>query len=86
MSIQDESILLDTNIWIFGLRRAPDFSACAELLNHLNQLRVILPRQILQELQANLTRRRNEVTVSVAPAPSEAIPELIGRRLAKKRW
>lgn len=55
MSIQDEWIVLDTNIWIFGLRRVPDFPACTELLDNLNQLRIILPRQILQELQANLS-------------------------------
>ena len=55
MSIQDEWIVLDTNIWIFGLRRVPDFPACAELLDCLNRLRVVLPRQILQELQANFS-------------------------------
>jgi hypothetical protein len=55
VSIQDEWIVLDTNIWIFGLRRVPDFPACVELLDHLNRLRVALPRQILQELQANLS-------------------------------
>ena len=54
MSIRDEWIVLDTNIWIFGLRRVPDFSACADLIENLNRLRVVLPRQILQELQANL--------------------------------
>ncbi|HEY2990821.1 MAG TPA: PIN domain-containing protein [Candidatus Binatia bacterium] len=54
MSIREEWIVLDTNIWIFGLRRVPEFPACAELLDHLNRLRVVLPRQILQELQANL--------------------------------
>jgi predicted nucleic acid-binding protein len=55
VSIQDEWIVLDTNIWIFGLRRIPDFPACAELLDCLNRLRVVLPRQILQELQANFS-------------------------------
>ena len=54
MSIRDEWIILDTNVWIFGLRRIPDFRACTELLENLNRLRVVLPRQILQELQANL--------------------------------
>jgi hypothetical protein len=32
VSIRDEWIVLDTNVWIFGLRRIPDFPACAELL------------------------------------------------------
>ncbi len=54
MSIRDDWIILDTNVWIFGLRRIPHLPACAELLQNLNQLRVVLPRQILQELQANL--------------------------------
>lgn len=55
MSIQDEWIVFDTNIWIFGLRRVPEIPACAELLEHLVRLRVVLPRQILQELHANLS-------------------------------
>jgi predicted nucleic acid-binding protein len=54
VSIRDEWIILDTNVWIFGLRRIPGLPACAELLENLNRLRVVLPRQILQELQANL--------------------------------
>ena len=33
MSIRDEWIILDTNIWIFGLRRVPDIPACAEILH-----------------------------------------------------
>ena len=55
MSIQDEWIVLDTNIWIFGQRRVPGFTACAELLDLLSHLRVVLPRQILQELQTNFS-------------------------------
>ena len=55
MSILDEWIVLDTNVWIFGLRRFPDLPACVELLEHLDRLRVVVPRQILQEIQANLS-------------------------------
>lgn len=54
MSIRDEWIVLDTNVWIFGLRQDPNLPACTELLENLNRLHVVLPRQILQELQANL--------------------------------
>jgi predicted nucleic acid-binding protein len=54
VSIRDEWTIFDTNVWIFGLRRSPDVPACAELLENLNRLQVVLPRQILQELQANL--------------------------------
>ena len=55
MSILDEWIIFDTNIWIFGLRRVRNIPACAQLLEHLDRLRVVLPRQILQELHANLS-------------------------------
>lgn len=55
MSILDEWIVLDTNIWIFGLRRNPDVPACAQLLGLLDRLHIVLPRQILQELQANFS-------------------------------
>jgi len=55
MTIRDERVVLDTNVWIFGLRHHPELPACALLLERLGQIRVILPRQVLRELQANLT-------------------------------
>jgi predicted nucleic acid-binding protein len=55
MTIRDERVALDTNVWIFGLRRHPELPACALLLERLGQLEVILPRQILRELHVNLT-------------------------------
>ena len=55
MTIRDERVVLDTNIWIFGLRRHPEFPGCVLLLERLSQLHVILPRQVLWELRANLT-------------------------------
>ena len=55
MSILDEWIVLDTNVWIFALRQVASLRICSQLLEHLHQLRVVLPRQILQELQANLS-------------------------------
>jgi len=54
MSIANEWIVLDTNIWIFGLRNQPDETACYQLLQHLNKLYVKTPYQIFLELQANL--------------------------------
>jgi len=33
MTILAEPFLLDTNVWIFGLRRDGQFPACAELLD-----------------------------------------------------
>lgn len=55
MSISDEWVVLDTNIWIFGFRDQPDRPACAPLLRCLPRLYVKLPRQVLLELRANLT-------------------------------
>jgi predicted nucleic acid-binding protein len=55
MTIRDERVVLDTNVWIFGLRHHPELPACTLLLERLGQLQVILPRQVLYELQANLT-------------------------------
>lgn len=55
MTILDERVVLDTNVWIFGLRHHPELPACALLLKRLGQIQVILPRQVVRELQANLT-------------------------------
>ena len=55
MTIRDERVVLDTNIWIFGLRRYPEFPGCVLLLERLSPLHVILPRQVLWEFRANLT-------------------------------
>ena len=55
MTIRDERAVLDTNVWIFGLRYHSELPAFALLLERLGQLQVILPRQVLRELQANLT-------------------------------
>lgn len=57
MTIRDKRVILDTNVWIFGLRRHPQLPSCAFLLERLGQLQLVLPRQVLQELQANLTER-----------------------------
>lgn len=47
--------LLDTNVWIFGLRRDANFPACAELLDQIGSFAVIIPRQVLKELTARLS-------------------------------
>jgi predicted nucleic acid-binding protein len=46
--------LLDTNVWIFGLRRDPTLPACAELLDRIGFFGVIIPLQVLKELSLNL--------------------------------
>ena len=56
MSIRDDWVMLDTNVWVFGLRDHPDRLACRQLLRHLPELHVKIPRQILLELRANFTR------------------------------
>jgi predicted nucleic acid-binding protein len=55
MTIRDERIVLDTNVWIFGLRRLPEFLACSFLLEQLDQLQIVIPLQVLRELQVNFT-------------------------------
>jgi hypothetical protein len=54
MTIYDDWISFDTNIYIFGVREDPKFPACAELLERIGELHVCLPRQIIRELQNNL--------------------------------
>ncbi len=60
MSILDEWLVFDINIWIFGLRRVSEIPECSQLLGLLGRLHVALPRQILQELHANLSE--NEIS------------------------
>ena len=55
MTIPHERWLLDTNIWVFGLRRNNDFPACAELLNRIGSFSIVIPLQLLKELTANLS-------------------------------
>ncbi len=50
--MNDEWVVFDTNIWIFGLRRQHD---CYQLLQGLHTLYVKTPFQIFLELQANLS-------------------------------
>lgn len=56
MSIANDWIVFDTNIWIFGLRNQADKPACHQLLLCLNNLYVKIPYQIFLELQSNLDR------------------------------
>jgi hypothetical protein len=55
MTIGHDWLVLDTNVWIFGLREQSDPPACDQLLRYLPRLYVKVPRQILLELRANLT-------------------------------
>jgi predicted nucleic-acid-binding protein len=54
-SIRSETVALDTNVFIFALRKEPNFPACETLLfDKLNEIRVYMPLQIFLELQRNL--------------------------------
>lgn len=54
-SIRDELLSLDTNEFIFALRREASHPACETLLfDKLNELQLYVPLQILIELQRNL--------------------------------
>ena len=55
-SIRGETVALDTNVFIFALRKEPDYPACETLLfDKLPTLQVYMPLQIFLELQRNLT-------------------------------
>jgi predicted nucleic acid-binding protein len=55
MTIPSERWLLDTNVWVFGLRRDKTYPACAQLLERLGSFSVVIPLQVLKELNLSLT-------------------------------
>ena len=85
MTIPLERLLLDTNIWVFGLRRDAAFPACAELLDRIGLFAVVIPRQLLKELNVNLSedeirdfyqlinQHPEIIEVSWQPAPAERV-------------
>jgi len=55
ISIQGEKVALDTNVWIFALRKDPTFATCETLVfDKLHEFQVHMPLQIFIELQRNL--------------------------------
>ena len=55
-SIRGETVALDTNVFIFALRKEPNYPECETLLfDKLTALQVYMPLQIFLELQRNLT-------------------------------
>ena len=85
MTTPTERWLLDTNVWLFGLRRDATFPACASLLDQIGSFSIIIPLQILKELTVNLTEVEMQdfyrlvnsyperVEVSWATAPPERV-------------
>ena len=55
MTIPIERWLLDTNIWVFGLRGAEGLQDCGTLLNQIGSFTVVIPLQVLKELNFNLS-------------------------------
>lgn len=49
--IRDQTVALDTNVFIFALRRDANYPACEALLS---ELQVYVPLQVFVELQHNL--------------------------------
>ena len=54
MTTQHERWILDTNVWIFGLCRDDEFPACAQLLDRVGSFSVLIPLQVLKELNLAL--------------------------------
>jgi hypothetical protein len=86
---------LDTNEFVFALRRDARYPACETLLfDKLGELKLYLPLQILAELQRNLSAaemrvvlravaRARSVTWDYAPARSELIEHWVERGAKK---
>lgn len=56
MNIPPDLWLLDTNVWVFGLRSDLEFVSCRELLGEIGLFHPLVPLQILKELNAVLSQ------------------------------
>lgn len=84
-SIRDETLVLDTNVFVFALRKDARYPACEILLfDRLHELKIYVPLQIFVELQRVLTIgemrgvsraliRAQTVAWDYGPAPVERI-------------
>jgi len=73
MIIPPERWLLDTNVWVFGLRGDDAFPACAQLLDRVGSFSVVIPLQVLKELNLALTEDEMRNFYSVINQCSEFI-------------
>lgn len=85
MTIPLERLLLDTNVWVFGLRHDAAFPACAELLDRIGLFAIVIPLQLIKELNVNLTEDEVQdfyqlinqypeiIEVSWEPAPADRV-------------
>ena len=60
MPTPTERWLIDTNVWIFGLRRDHDFPESVTVLTNIGSFLALVPLQIIRELHINL--RDDEMT------------------------
>jgi len=56
VATRTERWLLDTNVWIFGLRGDTLFTACAQILDLIGSFAAIVLRQVLKELNVNFSQ------------------------------
>jgi predicted nucleic acid-binding protein len=76
--IQTKLGSLDTNVFIFGLRRTPGYEACVELLQRLSELRLIITYPVLLELQHNLTTTEmRQIYATFSSRPEDVEPVLL---------
>ena len=80
-------ILLDTNVWIFGLRNTPAYPHCRQILANLPKFHISVPRQIFRELFENLDQ--SEMTrlfqlINLHPGRITASWTLADAKLIKK--
>lgn len=84
-------ISLDTNIWIFGIIGVDQY--CETILFNLNQFTVIVPDQVREEVERNLSDQdrkqfyrfllQNGVTIDFAPVPPDYIAAFEEKGLKK---
>ena len=86
-SIRDALVALDTNEFIFAIRKDSNYPFCETLLfDKLDQLKVYLPLQVLIELQRNLSEsemrgillaltKTHTITWDYAPAAPELVAQ-----------
>jgi len=53
--IPTERWLIDTNVWIFGLRRDENYPDSVSVLEAIGSFVAVIPPQVLKELRVNLT-------------------------------
>ncbi len=72
-SIRAELLALDTNVFIFGVRRDERYPSCAMLLfERLIDLRVLVPLQVHVELQRNLAANELDRVFAAFVAATES--------------